>query len=341
MRVEPTDAAVLFRMVYQAMRRAKLPLEAILAQAGIAVEHTHQLTRTPVAAHHAFWQAAEEITGDSDIGLHLGEHLPLYRGQVIEHLFLSSATFGDGLKRALAYYRLLSDSFQGELRIQQEQAQLVLIPVSGEHFERHTLEAFVVGMNQFFNFLMEGQFRLTCIDFAYAQGATQTEYRRVLGCDVRLGQPEHCLYFDRALLMLPLWQAEPDLLRLNEQLAQAKIQELDRLDLVNEVRRAIGESLEGYEVTLNQIAQRLNMPARRLRSQLAEAGTSFQQILTDYRCRLAKRLLKDTDERIEKIAYLTGFSEPSTFYRAFKRWTQETPLGYRRRRQTQNTISNE
>jgi AraC-like DNA-binding protein len=52
-------------------------------------------------------------------------------------------------------------------------------------------------------------------------------------------------------------------------------------------------------------------------------------LLADYRCTLAKRLLANTDETIDEIVYLTGFSEPSTFYRAFKRWTQVTPIEYR------------
>ncbi|EPJ8044972.1 helix-turn-helix domain-containing protein, partial [Acinetobacter baumannii] len=55
--------------------------------------------------------------------------------------------------------------------------------------------------------------------------------------------------------------------------------------------------------------------------------------LSDYRCRLAKKLLANTNESVERIVYLTGFSEPSTFYRAFKRWTNETPVEYRKRKQ--------
>ena len=77
---------------------------------------------------------------------------------------------------------------------------------------------------------------------------------------------------------------------------------------------------------METVAKRLNVAPRRLRSQLAEAGSSFNQVLADYRCRLAKRLLAHTSESIEQIVYLTGFSEPSTFYRAFKRWTNLTPL---------------
>ena len=82
-----------------------------------------------------------------------------------------------------------------------------------------------------------------------------------------------------------------------------------------------------------QVAARLGMPARRLRERLAMAGVRFNDLVTDYRCRLAKELLLKTDERIEVIVERTGFSEPSTFYRAFKRWVGETPVEFRRRGQ--------
>ena len=69
----------------------------------------------------------------------------------------------------------------------------------------------------------------------------------------------------------------------------------------------------------------------RLRERLAMAGVRFNDLITDYRCRLAKELLLKTDERIEVIVERTGFSEPSTFYRAFKRWVGETPVEFRKR----------
>jgi AraC-like DNA-binding protein len=93
----------------------------------------------------------------------------------------------------------------------------------------------------------------------------------------------------------------------------------------------IGELLVDSGATLEQVAARLNMPARRLRERLAMAGVRFNDLVTDYRCRLAKDLLLNTDERIEVIVERTGFSEPSTFYRAFKRWVGETPVEFRKR----------
>lgn len=95
--------------------------------------------------------------------------------------------------------------------------------------------------------------------------------------------------------------------------------------------RPLIDALRASGATLEQVAARLNMPARRLRERLATAGVRFNDLITDYRCRLAKELLLETDERVEVIVERTGFSEPSTFYRAFKRWVGETPVEFRKR----------
>lgn len=330
-----TDASVVLRLGYQAIRRSGLPTEEILTKAGVALNQVQANDRTPLNAQFAFWTAAEDVSKDPDIGLHLGEHLPLYRGQVIEHLFISSENFGEGLKRALAYQRLISDAFHARLIVEDDRCYLTNgeQPWAENLINRHFSECAMSGILRFFKFITEGRFQPLYIDFNFSQGASDDEYFRVFECPVSLGQKETRLYFDPAILAYPLWQAEPELLQLHEQLAIEKLQELARYDLVGEVRRAIGSTLESGETTLETVAVHLNITPRRLRTQLSEANTSFQQILSDYRCRLAKRLLANTNESVERIVYLTGFSEPSTFYRAFKRWTNETPVEYRKRKQ--------
>ena len=328
---ERTDSAIILRFVFQAMRNAGLPAEQVLMGAGVGLNHLEANARTPSAAQIAFWQSAEAVSKNPHIGLHLGEHLPLYRGQVLEYLFLSSSTFGEGLKRVLAYQRLISDMLQAQLVITDEECYLTNMLNDGAY--RHTTECIMVAVLRFFRFVSEGQFQPLMIYFTHAEGANPEEYERVYGCPVVLGAEAIRVYFKPEVLNTRIWQAEPELLRFHEQLAHEKLQELARFDLVTEVRRAIGESLESGNTSLETVAKRLNVAPRRLRSQLAEAGSSFNQVLADYRCRLAKRLLAHTSESIEQIVYLTGFSEPSTFYRAFKRWTNLTPIEYRKKKQ--------
>jgi AraC-like DNA-binding protein len=329
---ERTDAHIFLRLAYQAMLNAGLPADDILIKAGIALSRLDEsnLARTPSHAQLAFWSAAEEISGDRHIGLHLGEHMPLYRGQVLEYLLTSSPTFGEGLHRAMNFHRLLSDALTGELVVDGDSCYLATI--TDRRASRHFTECLAAGMIKFFRFVTDGHFKPLAIHTEHSEGAPPAEYRRIYGCDVTLGCSEYRMYFNKDVLDYRIWQAEPRLLRLHEQIAQEQLAELQRFDLVSEVKRAIGETLESGDTSLESVAKRLDIPSRRLRSQLAEANTSFNQILADYRSRLARRLLARTSEPIEQIVYLTGFSEPSTFYRAFKRWTSETPVEYRKRK---------
>ena len=82
------------------------------------------------------------------------------------------------------------------------------------------------------------------------------------------------------------------------------------------------------------IAPRLHMSPRTLHRRLEEEGTSFRQVLTEVRRELAARHLSERRLAIGEIAFLLGFSEPSAFHRAFKRWTGHGPLSYRELAQT-------
>ena len=152
--------------------------------------------------------------------------------------------------------------------------------------------------------------------------------RRSMGCPITV-EPAFEKEYAR-VMNLPSAHHEPELLHLHEQLASEQVARLEKQDLVAQVNRLIGELLESGHANLEEVAERLGIKARQLRTRLADAGTNFNQLVADYRCRLAKRLLAGTEESIDEIVYLTGFSEPSTFYRAFKRWVGMTPIEYRK-----------
>ena len=111
--------------------------------------------------------------------------------------------------------------------------------------------------------------------------------------------------------------------------ADQHLAKLQQLDLVRALREALASALEARECTLDKIASQLGMAPRQLRYELQSAGTSFQNEINNYRRALAKRLLANSETSISEVVYLTGFSEPSTFYRAFKRWEGLTPIEYR------------
>ncbi|TVP59617.1 MAG: AraC family transcriptional regulator [Halomonadaceae bacterium] len=337
---ELRDAGVMLRLIYEAMKAEGMDIESLFKRLGIDESYINSdQLRTPHHAQVFFWQTLEEMTSDPDIGLHLGQKLPVYKGQVLEYLFLSSPNFGEGLRRSLNYQRLLSDAAKSDFVQEEDECYLVLNTAADEVRQLgHFSEAFVQGMMTFFRSVTDGQFHPSRIDFEHGRTRGLDEVERVLKCPVHFNQPENRLYFPASVLDCPSPHAEPGLLALHEQFASEQVARLEKKDIVGQVERIVAELLDSGEVTLDAVAARLDIKPRTLRTRLAEAETSFNQVLSDFRYRLARQLLASTNESIDEIVYLTGFSEPSTFYRAFKRWSGMTPIEYRRGAMTDGVL---
>ena len=80
---------------------------------------------------------------------------------------------------------------------------------------------------------------------------------------------------------------------------------------------------------LAEVARRMGMSVRSLQRQLADGGKSYKEVVAETRLVLAKRLLEETAHSLAEVAFLLGFSQPSAFHRAFKRWTGKTPAEWR------------
>ena len=198
-----------------------------------------------------------------------------------------------------------------------------------QYLTPHLAEAMVVSLIRFLQSVSDDKFKPTRICFTHAAKTNLEEYQRVFQCPVEFNTQQFKLYFDPKILDYRSPYAEPELLSMHVQSADQHMEQLEKRDLILEVRSQVGALLESGEITLEKISHELRMSPRQLRHQLTLAGTSLQRIITQHRKSLSRRLLSQTDESIAEIVYLTGFSEPSTFYRAFKRWEGMTPIEYR------------
>jgi AraC-like DNA-binding protein len=120
-----------------------------------------------------------------------------------------------------------------------------------------------------------------------------------------------------------MWQTfEPALRRqLSKSEAQASISE--------RIRSALLECLPSGEASIDGPAHRLGMSPRTLQRRLKEEGFAFRDILKDTREQLSRHYLLNTILPYSEIAFLIGFDEPSSFFRAFREWTGTTPESIR------------
>jgi AraC-like DNA-binding protein len=105
----------------------------------------------------------------------------------------------------------------------------------------------------------------------------------------------------------------------------------DKTSWSGRVRDAILEGLRRGEVHLSVVATAMAMSERTLQRRLRDEGTSFEEVLDQTRYALASSYMRDPALGIAEIAWLTGYAEVATFYRAFRRWTGSTPAAYRAR----------
>ncbi len=329
---------MLLQIVHEGMVKAGLDVQAIYHRLGYDAEKLPlRELRTQHQMQAFFWQTVESVTGDLEVGLHLCPHLPGFRGEVLEYLMFSSPSFGDGARRALKYLRLVSDALNVQLVRDAQGARAVVATTATQAPQlRHTEICVVYELIQFARSLTENRFRAGEVRLHCSRRAPQKQYEKVFGCPVSFDAPSSEIWFDPAILEYRSPRYDPDLFRLHEELAEKRLSALKRQDLIERIRAILAKKLELETCELESIARELGLPPRRLRFELSRAGTSFSDVVEGFRYALARKLLGKTTEPIEHIVYLTGFSEPSTFYRAFKRWSGMTPVQFREHKKPKN-----
>ena len=103
----------------------------------------------------------------------------------------------------------------------------------------------------------------------------------------------------------------------------------ERKDIVNQVKAGIIDGLANGAVTEKSVAEALYTTPRNLHRKLQKEDTSFKQLLTDVRQDLAKQYIQDRSKTLTEISYMLGFSEVSSFSRAYKGWTGKPPSAAR------------
>ena len=325
------DSGQLLQIVHEAKVKAGLDVEAIYSRLGYNAEALPlREMRTPHQLQAFFWETVEAVTHDPEVGLHLCPHAPVFRGQVMEYLMFSSPTFGDGLQRTFKYRRLVSDALS--MRLEQDD-EGVRVAVRGTSMEapqlRHTEILTAYQIIRFAQSVTESKTQPLRVELCCSRRGPLQEFEDIFGCPVSFEYQQSRIWFDPGILSYrsPRWN--PDLLQLHEEHAEKSLNSLKREDLIERIRAVFAQRLELERCDLEEVSRELNIAPRRLRFELSRSGTSFSQLLADFRYSLARRLLARTEEPVDNIVYLTGFSEPSTFYRAFKRWSGMTPVQYR------------
>jgi AraC-like DNA-binding protein len=177
------------------------------------------------------------------------------------------------------------------------------------------------------------EFRLHSVNFKHAQPKDIQPYFEYFGCPLHFEQAENQLLIPIAFADEVLVGANPELALLNDQVVTRRLALLDRNDIVARVQAALMDQLPNGNVTDDSVAESLHMSVRTMHRKLTDVDNNFRNLLVEMRRSLAEQYIMDNSLTLTEISLLLGFSEPSSFSRAFKNWTGKAPSEARQARQ--------
>ncbi|MET0703607.1 MAG: AraC family transcriptional regulator ligand-binding domain-containing protein [Mycobacterium sp.] len=155
--------------------------------------------------------------------------------------------------------------------------------------------------------------------------ATPAPYEKFLGARLQRGRT-HRVAFATADATLPFLTSNEPLWAVFEPELRRRLADLETpATTAARVRAALLEALPSGLASMDTIARKLAVSRRTLQRRIEAEGTTYQQILDNTRTDLARHYLENTAVSVGEIAFLLGFSEPNSFYRAFRVWTGTTP----------------
>jgi len=300
----------------------------ILRQAGI--EHTLRndpLDRLPHTVITKLFKLSVEATNNPYFGLTVGPFMQPANIHALGYSLMSSDTLLDFCKRLVRYYKLLSQTVYYFIEEDEDEIRMVgqlLVDICDE-----TQDAYLSFLIHFMRILHTPDFAPLRIEFNRPEPKQGPgPFVDFFNAPVEFGCEEIILHFDRKDLIVPLKGASPELAQSNDNIVVDYLARLERNDIISQVESKLIKCMASGHVTKEVVAKQLNMSPSTLKLRLAQQGTGFQEILDNARKNLSLSYISQNDISISEIAYLLGFTETSSFSRAFKRWTGQSPSQY-------------
>ncbi|MDY7224900.1 AraC family transcriptional regulator [Hyalangium rubrum] len=319
-------------MLAQAAAARGARVDDLLARHGVEPALLEVLdARVPHALLVDLWEHVPRRLGDASLGLRLAQVVPLGTFELVEYCMRNSADLATCYQKLIRWQRLLHDAAGYHFELKGDVARLSHRPAPSLEVPPQATGFILAKLVTIGRQLTGVAFMPRTVSLSYPRPVDDTEHTKVFGTGVRFSQPEVYFEFDRAVFDLRIQGMDPQLSALLERYAQRRLEEIPQaVDWVDDLAHRIRQALRGSVPDAATLARQLGMSTRTLSRRLHERGLTFQEVVDQARKELALRQLLNKDLKVLEVAFQLGFSEVSTFYRAFRRWTGTTPAAYRR-----------
>ncbi len=284
-------------------------------------------SRIKTAKMLRLWRVVDRALDDPALGLHVGASIQAKQLGLVGYAIYHSRDGRSALERFARYVRILSEAVR--FRVEEGPQTVVLTwevhPALTEM--RHPIESGVSLIVALGRDITGTDLKPLAIDLPGARPADTDDYLDFFGCPVRFGRPSAAVTLSREQADLPTRAPDATLVGYLDDLAAIKLNPLREHEetMVEAVRRVLWTMLPGGRPDLWRTAGELGVSVRTLQRRLGEEKSSFSKVLDELRKDLSDELLADRKLSVSEVAFMLGYSEPSAFQRAYRRWWGVSP----------------
>jgi AraC-like DNA-binding protein len=310
-----------------------LDVPALFAEAGLsfaALDNPDH--RWPTEEASRLWAFAAERSGNPDIAL-FDPHMPRPdQYGVVGYAMMSSPDLQTGLVRLIRYLCIVSDA-----------AVITLEPGAGGRWVRLELyggecpiprqryDYGLVTLLTFCRWMLSRPLKPLVTALRHSVPMSIAAYNEAFNSPLQFDAKFNGFLVSSEDLACKLPMALPELAELHDRIAGQALLKFEKTGTTHRAREAIARRLQDGTPLRSLIASELTLGDHTFQRRLAREGTSFTDLVEDTRQELAQHYLTDPKMNFSEIAFLLGYADQSTFFRASHRWFGESPGEYRSR----------
>jgi AraC-like DNA-binding protein len=328
---QPSCAVFWVRAIAEALDSEGLDLPTLFAEAGLELAALKDPdTRFANDSVSLLWQLAVARSGSPTLGLAASRIPKPANFDVVAYSMMSAPSLLDVLQRIARYIGIVNDAAFVAVGEHPDGVRLTL-QISAGH-QPVPWQRFGFDLMTFLSFcrwVTTRDLRPVALELAFAFSADLEPYRDAFKCPLHFNSPANALVWSRSDVMLALPTANRLLDEIHERIAEGILQEVTPSPTRQRVRAILIRRLSDGEHTRVKVANAMGMSERTLHRRLEAEGVTFQQVLDDTRRELAEQYMMRSDLSLADIAYLLGFSDQSSLFRASRRWFGISPGRWR------------
>jgi AraC-like DNA-binding protein len=323
------------RTIIRALDARGMDGRALAAGVGIDLRRLEDgEARYPMTATVELWRQAVRATGDPCLGLYVARFVNYTTFHALGAAVLASGTLREAFGRLVRYGRLVGDAATARLEDGGDRVRLVLEVTTTERPADEAIDALLALLLRVARLLRDNrELHPLRVELERAAPSPSEPFRRYFRAPIRFGARTNVIEFAAHDVDAPLPTGNAELARRIDEVLARYVARLDDRQILSRLRAVVVERLPDGVPAQRVVARALGMSARTLQRRLIEEGTSYQAVLDQTRADLARSYLAE-GWSVTETAFTLGFSDTSSFSRAFRRWTGMAPSHHGARRET-------